>query len=274
MNDHDSPLSASGWQVDRSDDPDAFVRYLEASSESDLMRREVAQRLKKYRVAGARRVVDVGCGIGTHVRMLAAETAPDALVVGLDASCAMLRSGRQRSAGRARFVRADAHQLPLASHSFELAWVERALVHFGRPLQALREIRRVLAPGGRALIAEADYGGLLLDCEDEPLWRETKARWLANLKHPRIGRQLARLLQRAGFENVQLDLELRRFADLQLLLTTTGLSRQTEALVQEGKLDGRRVEDFWQEQQARDREGSFFAAIPFVIALAAKVGTA
>lgn len=266
MNDPKSMLTASGWQVDRSDDPGAFVKYLEASSESDVMRREVADRIRSHGVHGARTIVDIGCGIGTHVRLLAAEAGPEALVVGIDASAVLLQQARQRTPGRAGFALGDAHRLPLASGAFELAWVERALVHFANPVQALREIHRVLRPGGRAILTEADYSGVLLDCEDESLWLELKTRWLSNLKHPKIGRQLAKLLHRAGFESSQLDLELRRFANLAVLLQTTGLERHTAALVLEGKVDPRRADTFWAEQRAREREGCFFAAIPFVIA--------
>jgi len=58
----------------------------------------------------------------------------------------------------AEVVVADAHSLPFPSESFDGAWADRTFQHLADPLAALRELVRVVRPGGRIVIADPDYG--------------------------------------------------------------------------------------------------------------------
>jgi ubiquinone/menaquinone biosynthesis C-methylase UbiE len=97
------------------------------------------------------RVLDVGCGTGALHRLLRPTS-----YVGVDLSVEMLRV----AAGHAReLVQASADALPLANRSFDLVVSASSMHDWPDPAQALIEIRRVLAPGGRLLLADwcADY---------------------------------------------------------------------------------------------------------------------
>jgi len=255
-----------GWDVDGAQAPEAYVEYLRDNSESELMRRTAAERLRALGVAGSRRVLDAGCGIGTHARMLAG-AAPQAHVVGVDRSATMLAAARERGGGP-RYVRANVQRLPFADASFDLAWVERTLVHVEEPPEALGELRRVLDEDGRAVVAEADYTGVLLDCSDTALWHALRATWLARLRHPSIGRQLPRLLRAAGFARVERHPELRTIADVAWMDRAFGLRRRCTEMAQAGALAADRAHAFWGELEAREHAGCFFMAIPFVVAVA------
>ena len=89
--------------------------------------------------------LEVGCGAGQCTRWLAAH---GARAVGLDLSLGMLRAG-----GRAdgpSFVQADARRLPFARDSFDLACSAYGAVPFvADPRRIMREVARVLRPGGR-----------------------------------------------------------------------------------------------------------------------------
>jgi SAM-dependent methyltransferase len=99
-------------------------------------------------VAG-RRILDVGCGTG-RVSIALAEKAAE--VVGVDPSEEMLAEARARARGSVAFERGRAEALPFPDGRFERV-VARLVVHLVDRVRALPEIRRVLGPGGRLVVA-------------------------------------------------------------------------------------------------------------------------
>lgn len=103
-------------------------------------------------------VLDVACGVGNITRCFAEASGEDGLVVGLDASEPMLAAAARRTrSSNVAYVRMDAARLPFRACSFDAVSCFGALHLFEQPLQALGEIVRVLAPGGRV--------GLVATCE-------------------------------------------------------------------------------------------------------------
>lgn len=103
------------------------------------------------------RVLDLCCGTGDM--SFVAEELGAASVVGADFTLPMLGVARRRAAGRPRrpaFVAADALRLPFADASFDAITVGYGLRNVADPRAALAEMRRVLAPGGRAVVL--DFG--------------------------------------------------------------------------------------------------------------------
>ena len=101
-------------------------------------------------------LLDVGCGTGAAVRE-AAETVRRA--VGLDLSPAMIEQARKLAAGLAdvEFRVADVSQpFPFADGEFTAVVCTTAFHHFPEPIETIAEMSRVLAPGGRLVIADAN----------------------------------------------------------------------------------------------------------------------
>ena len=119
-----------------------------------------AERLAGLVQVGPRdRVLDVGTGTGLLPFSLARAKAPPASILGIDISTGMIETARRRLRDelrddpRVRFERMDAEQLQLPDESFDVVLSGFALTHVPRPELAMREIFRVLAPGGRLGVA-------------------------------------------------------------------------------------------------------------------------
>lgn len=118
-----------------------------------------AQRLLLDMAAVTRgeRVLDVACGTGL-VSFPAAEAAGvEGMVAGTDISDGMVERARglaaEKGIGNVRFERADAESQPFADGSFDAALCSLGLMYVPDPVGALREMRRLLRPDGRAVAA-------------------------------------------------------------------------------------------------------------------------
>ena len=96
------------------------------------------------------RVLDIGCGPGAALAWAAASGAE---VCGVDPSPAMVKRASRR-VPRATVVAGSAESLPFPDSHFTVAWAISTFHHWAAPSAALEETRRVLAPGGRLMIAE------------------------------------------------------------------------------------------------------------------------
>lgn len=134
---------------------------------NDLMSLGIHRLWKRFTIDQARarpgqHVLDVAGGTGDLGAALARRVGPRGRVVISDINPAMLEVGRNRLAdkgivGNVEFVEADAEHLPFADQEFDIVTLAFGIRNMTHPEQALREIQRVLKPGGRALILEFSH---------------------------------------------------------------------------------------------------------------------
>ncbi|NQT88134.1 ubiquinone/menaquinone biosynthesis methyltransferase [bacterium] len=128
---------------------DRLNRLLSLGQDRRWRRRAVAE--LALRTGG--RCLDIGCGTG-DVALEALRQCPEARVTGIDPSRRMLALAEAKSGGRVRYVVGDALSLPFADGSFAGVVMAFCFRNVADRLLAAREMRRVLAPGGRAVILE------------------------------------------------------------------------------------------------------------------------
>ena len=138
-----------------------FSRVAASYEKADFFAREVDRRMQErldYVKVEPRRILDLGCSRGGSFPGLVARY-PDAQLIGLDVSPAMLQAGQvarpgwQRWLGMGRQAEAqrlagDAVKLPLKSQSTAIVWSNLLLHWLDDPLPALAEAHRVLEVGG------------------------------------------------------------------------------------------------------------------------------
>ncbi len=127
------------------------------------------------------RVLDVACGTGVVTRAAADAVGPTGTVAGLDINPAMLTTARKqvKSENSIDWYEASAESIPLPNSSFDVVLCQMGLQFMPDTPAAIAEMRRVLAPGGRALVSipgpEPEFFSIMIDALDRRIGPEAAA---------------------------------------------------------------------------------------------------
>lgn len=152
-------------------------------------------------------ILDVGCGRGTDLQRIGRLTGRDARLVGVDASEAGIAEARRATAGDSRHsyrVHDISTDLPFGDAEFDRVLSVNLLECIPDKQRLLREVHRVLKPGGRVVFAHWDWDSQLVDGDDKELVRrvvhafgDLKQAWMADAD-AWMGRRLWRTFQASG----------------------------------------------------------------------------
>jgi SAM-dependent methyltransferase len=156
------------------------------------------------------RVLDVACGTGAVARVAAQRVGASGAVTGLDLNAGMLAVARSlpRPAGAAiTWIERDASASGLPAGRFDVVLCQQGLQFFRDKTAALREMRRVLAPGGRLALsvwcASGIYNSAVGRALGEQVGVDVASRFCASRDVP-SGDELVRHALAAGLCDVQL----------------------------------------------------------------------
>lgn len=183
-------------------------------------------------IGPADRILDLGCGTGIVARMLRERLGGGARITGLDASAEMIAKARAL-APELEWVEANAMALPFADHSFELIVCQQMLQFVPDRAKAVREMRRVLVPGGRLVLAtwrarhEQPLQEILGQIAERHLGPPNEKRYALGDEA-----ELYTLLSDAGFDQIRVELVQRDddWTRLPLRLNALGANHDLSAL--------------------------------------------
>lgn len=145
--------------IEKSEDPNAFQKFEQRGWEanfggydrhfSSVTAQVVEPMLDAAGVRAGIHVLDLCCGPGMLARQAAARGAS---VIGLDFAEQAVRAA-QESCPEAKFIQGDAEAPPFEDSSFDAVVCGFGIIHLPDPENALREVRRVLRPHGRAVFS-------------------------------------------------------------------------------------------------------------------------
>jgi SAM-dependent methyltransferase len=117
----------------------------------------IALMARRFRLDQVHMALDVGAGVGHWGRLLFPHLAPDARLFGVDREEAWVREANARAAslgGRVTYRFGEAERIPFHDGVFDLVTCQTVLIHVRDPRAVIREMMRVLKPGGLLAVAE------------------------------------------------------------------------------------------------------------------------
>jgi glycosyltransferase involved in cell wall biosynthesis/SAM-dependent methyltransferase len=137
--------------LDNLTDSDRAILERLLQNEADMAFRRRALTLLNYLdLRDGESVLDCGCGMGVYIKMM--RRLRDVNIVGVDGDVGRLEWA-EREGVDARLSRVDIHKLPFADNSFDKVLMSEVLEHLSDDRKAMREVFRVLRPGGRLALS-------------------------------------------------------------------------------------------------------------------------
>lgn len=168
--------------------------------------------LRSFGLRDGMSIIECGSGPGFLLEKLL-EAFPSSLITGFDIDPCLVEKSREvlRPWGedRVRISEQSIMNTDYPDESFDFAIARLVIEHLPDPINAAKEVRRILKTGGKAVFIDNDFDLHLRAHPDIPelddLYQAYCRRGRANGGNPRIGRELPCVLQEAGFSNIDLE---------------------------------------------------------------------
>jgi ubiquinone/menaquinone biosynthesis C-methylase UbiE len=215
-------MDAGDWWTVESTAADVYERVLVPA----VFEKWVPRLLAAGEVRYGDRVLDVACGTGVVARGAMGVVGPEGCVAGLDLTEAMLTVA-QRVEPAVLWELGDAMDMPFDDETFDVALCQAGLMFFPDRIGALREMRRVLRPGGRlavqvwgAAAPQAAFADIVEQHSDKTVADRYRSPW--SFPYPNA---LQAEVAAAGFSNVEVQIVAgeNRFKSVEHFLSSTAV---------------------------------------------------
>ena len=178
---------------------DAAETLITAYKTPDMVRQRDAT-LHRLNLKLGERVIDIGCGPGFLCESMAAAVSATGRVVGIDISKDLIDfATKHKSSESIEYRVGNATALPVGRMQFDVAVSTQVIEYVAEADAALREIARVLRPGGRAFIVDTDFDSWVWHAADTGRMSQIMKGWEMHCADPQLPRTLIPRLRTVGF---------------------------------------------------------------------------
>lgn len=190
---------------------EAEVNRLKA--QVDLFWEKELKRYKEFGLEDGMSVIELGCGPGFVIEKLMAEF-PRVNITGMEIDPFLVRYAgdylQTNNFNRCQILDGSIMDTGLPENSFDFAVTRLVLEHLPDPVNAVKEVHRILKPGGKAVFIDNDFEMHIMTSPHVPELRELyeaycRARY-AEGGNPKIGRELPTILKKGGFSNIDFEI--------------------------------------------------------------------
>lgn len=220
-------------------------------------------------------ILELGCGTGVLARALVRREGFAGHVIGVDQSPAWIKAARQFAVDEGveslvAFQTGDCHDLDVGDAHFDAVIAHTLVSHVRNPLVVIKEAVRVVKPGGTVAIFDGDYASWTHGCSDADLGKEMEDGIIATVvSHPRVMRDMPRLLREAGLELVEIMPHV--YAEAGTGVFFLGAAEAYGPMVaRAGQVPQKRVDRWLAEQRRSAADGTFFGACNYYAYLATR----
>lgn len=258
-------------RVDRTDAAD-FIDRLDRIHRVNDVRAYKARVIAELRLSDGASVCDVGCGPGDDIAALADLVGTGGEAVGVDLSAAMIGEAKQRFADKPNltFVNGSGDVLPFGDASFDAVRADRMLIHVPDANAVVGQMLRVLKPGGRIVVSEPDILGSWISSDDSEIGEAVCRAVALSCANPYLPRNLGVWFQDMRFDDTSHFSIATITNDFSTVDGIFKFELVTRMLAGAGKFEAGRLDDWYQDQLRRQREGRFCACMNIVVAAATK----
>jgi len=252
---------ATGFRdVDTSGDTSACHRCLELIAGIPFFRDIKEESIRIIADTHPVRVLDAGCGAGVDLVALASALPAGSEITGLDASESLLFRAAERTddlRDRCPLVRGDITHIPCKGGIFDACRIDRVLQHLKVPEAGIRELVRVLKPGGTLIAFDNDWDTLTISLDDQEVAGRIRRAWSDSFASGRVGRDLPGIFDAGGLTDIHAEPRVLELNDLAISRQVFDLYDLQERMIQTGLLQPGETAAIWEELIRKARKGTF-----------------